>query len=228
MTKILLVEDDDMTVQTVTDFLSVANNYIVESVKGGKEGLDRLQLYEYDLAIVDWSLPEMSGVEVCSTYRSNGGLVPILMLTGKTSVSEKVHGLDAGADDYLTKPFSLQELTARVRALLRRPRETVKEVLQAGELVLDTTSGKVTKAGAEIALLPKELILLEFFMRHPNQNFTAITLLNRLWSSESDSTEQAVRQVIVRLRKKIEDEGEELIVTSKGLGYRLVPPEKND
>jgi DNA-binding response OmpR family regulator len=222
MAKILLIEDDDNTIQAVSDFLGVANNYTIESVNSGKEGLDRLQLYEYDLAIIDWSLPEMTGLQICSTYRAKGGLVPILMLTGKTAVSDKVDGLDAGADDYLTKPFSLPELTARVRALLRRPRETVKEMLQVGNLVFDTKTCKVTKAGKEISLLPKELVLLEFFMQHPDQYFTAETLLNRLWSSESDSTEQAVRQGIVRLRRKIEDEGESLLVTSKGLGYKLV------
>src|ERR1700733_3640440 len=222
MAKILLIEDDDNTIQAVSDFLGVANNYTIESVNSGKEGLDRLQLYEYDLAIIDWSLPEMTGLQICSTYRAKGGLVPILMLTGKTAVSDKVDGLDAGADDYLTKPFSLPELTARVRALLRRPRETVKEMLQVGNLVFDTKTCQVTKAGKEISLLPKELVLLEFFMRHPDQYFTAETLLNRLWSSESDSTEQAVRQGIVRLRRKIEDEGEALLVTSKGLGYKLV------
>jgi DNA-binding response OmpR family regulator len=222
MAKILLIEDDHNTIQAVSDFLGVANNYTIECVKAGKEGLDRLQLYQYDLAIVDWSLPEMTGLEICSTYRANGGAVPILMLTGKDAISDKVLGLDAGADDYLTKPFSLAELTARVRALLRRPPENVKAILQVGNLVFDTKTLQVTKIQKEISLLPKELVLLEFFMRHPDQYFTAATLLNRLWSSESDSTEQAVRQAIVRLRRKIEDDGEELLVTSKGLGYKLV------
>jgi two-component system, OmpR family, manganese sensing response regulator len=205
MAKILLCEDDRLIGQSVVDGLQ-GLGHTVEWVQDGKEGADRLRLYQYDLAILDWNMPEMTGVEVCRQYREQGGVLPILMLTARDKDVEKVEGLDAGADDYLTKPFSLVELAARIRAILRRQPETLKTSLSLGE----------------IDLLPKEMALLEFLIRHPNQLFDVNDLLNHVWSSESDSTEDAVRQCVARLRRKLEVEGKKSpIVTVKGLGYRL-------
>jgi DNA-binding response OmpR family regulator len=221
MAKILLCEDDRLIGQSVVDGLQ-GLGHTVEWVQDGKEGADRLRLYQYDLAILDWNMPEMTGVEVCRQYREQGGVLPILMLTARDKDVEKVEGLDAGADDYLTKPFSLVELAARIRAILRRQPETLKTSLSLGELSVDPGSCKARRGSKEIDLLPKEMALLEFLIRHPNQLFDVNDLLNHVWSSESDSTEDAVRQCVARLRRKLEVEGKKSpIVTVKGLGYRL-------
>jgi DNA-binding response OmpR family regulator len=224
MTKVLVVEDDDSVAEAIIDSLALLN-MTVEVVNDGIEGAQRLRIYNYDLAILDLSLPGKTGLEICREYRAKGGMIPILILTAKTSESDKVNGLDSGADDYLTKPFSLRELNARVRALLRRQRETVGDLLTVGNLVFDVKNQRVTKAGRGISLLPKELAVLEFLMRHSEQVFSVNDLLNRIWSSESEATEDAVWQSIARLRRKIDD-GEEksFIVTVKGLGYRLANP----
>jgi DNA-binding response OmpR family regulator len=196
----------------------------VEWVKNGAEAAERLRLYQYDVAILDWNMPGATGVEVCKQYRANGGAVPIIMLTAREKDHEKVTGLDAGADDYVTKPFSVAELQARIRSALRRQSNVTQNLLEVGDLALDLASGKVMRAGRAIELLPKELALLEFFMRHPGQLFDVHDLLNRVWSSESDASEDAARQGVSRLRKKLDVDGRKApIATVKGLGYRLEP-----
>lgn len=223
MAKILLVEDDLLVGEAVIDVLDLSN-HTVDWIKDGREGLERLVHFEYELAILDWNLPGLSGIEICQEYRKNGGSLPVMMLTGNDLVFQKVEGLDSGADDYLTKPFLPQELTARVRALLRRPPEVVPKILKVSDLSYDTSRGRVSRAEVEITLLPRELALLEFLMRHPDQVFSVDEILSRVWSSESESTELAVRQCVARLRKKIDREGEDsLIVNVKGLGYKIIP-----
>lgn len=221
MAKILLVEDDLAVADAVADALESESN-VVEHVTCGLEGAQRLKLYQYDMAILDWDLPKKTGVDICSEYRNHGGTIPVLMLTGKTSIEDRVTGLDAGADDYLPKPFSLKELSARVRALLRRPEPMVSEVVAVGDLKVDLKTHKVMRGGQEINLLAKEISLLEFLLRHRGQVFNVDDLLNKVWHSESDSTEDAVRQCVTRLRKKIDGDSEtSLIVTVKGLGYKI-------
>jgi DNA-binding response OmpR family regulator len=221
MAKILVVEDDHEVAFAVEEALK-ALQHVVEVVADGADGLFRLTTYSYDMAILDWELPTMSGVMVCQKYRAEGGNIPILMMTGKTNIVEKEAGLDSGADDYLTKPFNLRELTARTRALLRRPPEVGNNSLQVRDLVLDMQSSRVFRSGVEIKLLPKEFALLEYIMRKKNQVLDVNDLLEHVWSSESESSEDAVRQCITRLRRKIDRDGESsLISTIKGLGYRL-------
>lgn len=221
MPKILLAEDDALIGQSIVDGLQ-GTGHTVEWVQNGREGADRLRLYNYDLAILDWNMPEMTGIEVCKQYRANGGAIPIIMLTARSKDDQKVEGLDAGADDYLTKPFSLVELAARIRALLRRPTDSFKTALMLGDVSINPAACKATRAGQEIDLLPKEMALLEFLIRHPNQVFGVNDLLNYVWSSESESTEDAVRQCVARLRKKLDIDGlRSPIVTVKGLGYRI-------
>ncbi len=223
MTKILLVEDEKELADVVMDCLK-AQNYMVDHVANGTEALDRLKFFDYDLIVLDWQLPGLSGIQVCSNFRSRGGTTPVLMLTGKRTVDDKEEGLDAGADDYLTKPFQPRELNARLRALLRRPAGVVSKTLKARDLELDPTTHKVTKGGIEVALLPKEFALLEFLMRHPNQVFSGDALIDRVWSTESDATATAVRINVNRLRKKIDTESEpSLIGTVHGIGYRFDP-----
>lgn len=222
MAKILLVEDDQAVAEAIADALEFESN-VVEHVDCGLEASQRLKLYQYDLVVLDWELPRKSGVEVCGEYRSGGGSLPILMLTGKSSVEDRVTGLDAGADDYLPKPFSMKELSARVRALLRRPEPMVSELVQLGPLQIDLKFHKVMRGHEEVNLLAKEISLLEFLVRHRGQVFSVDDLLNKVWHSESDSSEDAVRQCVTRLRRKIDGDGEaSLIITVKGLGYKVV------
>jgi DNA-binding response OmpR family regulator len=201
MAKILLVEDDEKVAEAVIDSLKIAH-HTVEWVVDGNEGIDRLKLYSYDLAILDWQLPSMQGIDVCRNHRSGGGAVPILMLTGRSKVLDKEEGFNSGADDYLTKPFEIRELLARVRALLRRPAAVQSQIIVLGELVLNTRECNLRKGTQVIALQPREFALIEFLMRHPNEVFSIQALLSRLWSSESEASDEAVRQCILRLRKK--------------------------
>jgi two-component system OmpR family response regulator len=221
MAKVLIVEDDKDIVLTIEDAL-LADNYTVEAVYTGPDGLDRLKYYEFDLVVLDWDLPGMSGVEILREIRAQGKRVPILMLTGKNASREKQQGLDSGADDYLTKPFDLGELRARLRALLRRSSGSPTSVLKVGTIELDPINVRVTKSGAEIRLLPREFALLEFLMRHPGQVFSADALLNHVWHSSSDSSPEAFRMCLARLRKKIDTgTGESAIQTVHGMGYKL-------
>lgn len=223
MAKVLFVEDEKALSDVVVDWLT-AQQYIVEHVADGQEALHRLNCYQYDVVILDWGLPGISGIEVCQQFRSKGGATPVLMLTGKRDVDDKEAGLDAGADDYLTKPFHMKELAARLRALLRRPQAVVSNQLTARDVVLDPTTHRVTKGGAEVNLLPREFALLEFLMKHPSQVFSADALLDRLWASESDATSGTIRTYVNRLRNKIDTEGQpSLICTVHGIGYRFDP-----
>ncbi len=228
MAKILLIEDEADTAEAITDCLQFAN-YTVEWVDTAPEGLQRLFIYDYDLVVLDWNIKAESGLELCADYRRRGGIVPILFVTARDAVQDRVAGLDTGADDYLTKPFSLDELLARVGAILRRPRiAKIFDILQVGNLTLDRKCGLAKVGDKEIVLHAKELALLDFFMRNENQFFTAEELLNRLWSSESDSTEQAVRKCVGRLRQKLDSELEPgYIVNVKNLGYKVSKPDSN-
>jgi DNA-binding response OmpR family regulator len=224
MAKILIVEDDRALSELIVDWLT-SEKYMPEPVYDGTEGLERLQFYKYDVVILDWDLPGISGPKICQQFRDSGGQTPILMLTGKKEIEDKTTGLDAGADDYLTKPFHMKELSARLRALLRRgATEVSRTVLTAGHVSLDPVSRKVLSNGKELSLQPKEYSLLEFLLRHPNQPFSAEAILDRVWSSESDTSPDTVRLQIMRLRNKIEIDGKESMVrTIHRVGYMLVP-----
>lgn len=221
MAKVLLVEDDLDLVSRITKWLTL-ERYSVESAATGQEALDLLRDVKYDFIILDWHLPELSGIEVCKYYRSSGGNTPILMLTGKSDIADKEAGLDAGADDYLTKPFHPRELTARLRALGRRPSECLDDQLRAGDLVLFLHKYRLLKNGEEIDLLPLEFSLLEFLMRHPGRVFGADALLERVWPVNSEASPEAVRTCVKTLRKKIDTDGQTSIIkTVHGVGYKL-------
>ena len=163
MSKILVVEDEIELAEQVRRALS-REQHMVEVVHDGQSALDHLRVSQYDLLVLDWMMPKMSGIEVCKWQRNRGDKTPILMLTARVEIDDKEKGLDAGADDYLTKPFHLRELLARVRALLRRGVSPTNE-LTAGELMLDPTARRVYRKGVEVKLEPKEFNLLEFLMR---------------------------------------------------------------
>ncbi len=222
MSKILLVEDDKDVISVVRDWLAM-EQHLVDVVEDGKTALEQLAISEYDLVILDWGLPLVSGIEVLQQYRGRGGSTPILMLTGKGEVQEKAAGLDHGADDYLTKPFHMLELSARLRALLRRASGQTSNVLKIGPLELDHDTHHVVHGGEQVVLPPREFALLEFLMRHPNQVFSAEALLERVWHSDADIAPETVRACVKRLRKKLGMEAENsMIQTLHGVGYRLI------
>lgn len=222
MAKILIVEDDRDLGAMVVDWLTF-EHHNVEIVHNGQEGLERLQISEYDAVILDWELPGLHGIDVVRQYRGGGGITPIIMLTGKGTIGDKEAGLDSGADDYLTKPFNMKELSARLRAVLRRPAGVASNILKVRDIEMDPGKYLVKKAGVEITLLPKEFSLLEFFMRHPNQVFSSEALIQRVWNSDSEATGDAIRTCLKRLRKKLGDDNdkEPIIQTVHGVGYRL-------
>jgi DNA-binding response OmpR family regulator len=221
MAKILLVEDDPDLAKLVASIL-IIDRHTVEAVNDGSEALGHLKMFKYELVILDWMLPGMTGKEICQQFRDRGGKTPILMLTSRSSAEEKEEGLDAGADDYLTKPFNPKELSARIRALLRRPQTVSAKVLQVGVVTLDPKTVRVHKDGEEIHLLPKEFSLLELFMRYPNEVFSGEALLERIWAKESAASLDTVRTYMKTLRKKIDpDNGNSLIRTVRGIGYCL-------
>jgi DNA-binding response OmpR family regulator len=220
MAKILLVEDDNDLANTVRTFL-IFQRHAVERIGDGQDALDHLLIFDYELVILDWELPRVSGIEILREFRNRGSNTPILMLTGKDAIDEKLTGLDSGADDYLTKPFDLRELGARVNSLLRRPADIVDgNTFKAGKLALDPGKHSVFRDGELIQLVPREFQLLEFFMRHRNQLFTTEALLNRVWPSDSEATEEAVRTALKRLRKKIDPDGQ-VLKNVHGVGYIL-------
>ena len=221
MAKILLVEDDKALCGTVQKWLT-HEHHLVEAVDNGEQALENLKFYKYDLVVLDVNLPKMSGLDVCKQFRQSGGVTAILMLTGRDAIDDKEKGLDSGADDYLTKPFHLKELSARVRALLRRPASMTGDVLRSGGLSLETATYRVLRDGEEIQLSQQEFSLLEFLMRNSNQVFSPEALLDRVWKSSSDVSPQAIRTHVKMLRKKIDKEGEPSFIKNiHGVGYRF-------
>ncbi len=221
MAKILIVEDNSELMDNVRDWLT-QEQYVVDCCTDGVEALAYLGTYEYDAIVLDWTLPKMSGIEVCKQYRSQGGSTPIIMLTGRRTLDDKEIGLDAGADDYLTKPFEVRELSARIRALLRRAPKVAGDVLKAGNLALDKETHKVTKNGQEVHLMPKEFAILELMMTYPSKIFSAESLIERVWSSSSDASPEIVRKYINRLRAQVDTEGAPSVIrTVHGVGYAL-------
>lgn len=221
MSKLLLVEDDADFLNRLEEYLK-SQRYTVDSAVTGDDGLEKLKFFQYDVVILDWNLPGISGVDLLKEFRSMGGKTPVLMLTGRDQVTDKALGLDSGADDYLTKPFSLLELAARIRALLRRPQSLPQTSLVAGDIELDTVSRSVFIDGKKVELLPLEFGVLEFLMRHPNRVVSHNELVARVWKSDSNATAEAVRTLMVALRKKIGSSGKQSsIKTVHGLGYKL-------
>ncbi len=221
MAKIVVVEDDKDLVNLIKGILSV-ERHTIDSVHDGHEALAIIQMHPYDLVILDWMLPGRTGTEICKDYRARGGAAPILMLTAKSTIDDRAEGLDSGADDYLTKPFHPKELSARVRALLRRPQAVMAKTLKAADIELDPGQIKVFKAGKDIHLLPKEFALLELFLRYPTQVFSAEALLDRVWNTDSSASLDTVRTYIKTLRKKVDTNPKDsLIRTVHGVGYSL-------
>lgn len=228
MAKVLVIEDDKAISKLVCDYLQF-EHHVVEAVYDGNAALERFLAFEYDLVIMDLTLPGIDGIELCRELRGASRTAPVLMLTGRQKITDKEEGFDAGADDYLTKPFNLRELGARVKALLRRSSSSVtSNVLSAGDIVLDPVKYKITRAGKEVKLVPKEFALLEFMMRNKGIVFSAEALLARVWTATEESSPEIIRTYIKTLRKKLQDEdGQSIIQTVHGVGYRLEEPDKS-
>lgn len=223
MPRILVVEDNEELVDNVSTWLE-NEQHKVDTVMDGVEALRHLSTYEYDVIILDWTLPKVSGIEVLKQFRGNKGATPVLMLTGRRDLDDKELGLDAGADDYLTKPFELRELSARLRALLRRAPMPPSEQLTSGDLMLDKQSKRVTKAGSEIKLMPKDFAVLELLMTYPDKVFSAESLIERIWS-EGEASAEVVRKHINRIRTQIDSPDQQSYIrTVHGIGYSFNTP----
>lgn len=221
--KILVIEDE----QHIADYLKKGlelKAHVVDLAYNGLEGFDLASNEEYDVIILDRMLPELDGIQVCQKLREEKNMTPILMLTAKTEVTDRVDGLDAGADDYLGKPFAFVELLARIKALARRPKNVIGTKLTEDNLTLDTKNYEVVRAGEIINLSKKEFSLLEFLMRNSRQVLTKEQLTERVWNYESDVLPNTAQVYLGYLRTKIDKnfpKEKQLINTIRGFGYRF-------
>lgn len=220
--RILIVEDQEKLARSVKKGLEHLG-YAVDMIHDGAEAMRRLEFdhRDYDLLILDRMLPGMDGMDICRTLREKGSTLPILMLTAKDALDDKVEGLNVGADDYLVKPFDFEELAARVQALLRRPTEKFVAEIEVRGIVLNPVTRIVTRGGREISLTAKEFAILEQFMRHPNEALTREKILGHAWDFAYDGLSNVIDVHIKNLRKKLQQKNETLFETVHGVGYRL-------
>ena len=219
--RILVVEDERRIAAFIKRGLE-EERYAVDVAYDGEEALDWAAVVDYDLIVLDVLLPKKDGIQVCRELRVQGNQVPILMLTARDAVEDRVRGLDSGADDYLVKPFAFQELLARIRALLRRGGEVKSTRLQVGDLVLDTITHRADRSGQVIELTAREYALLEFLMRHPGQALSRTQIAEHVWNYDFYSTSNVVDVYIRYLRRKIDKSFEvKLIKTVRGMGYKI-------
>jgi DNA-binding response OmpR family regulator len=220
--RLLLVEDDPGLARVVEQGLR-EGGYAVDTAADGEQGLELALLEPYDLLILDWMLPQLSGLDVCRQLRAKGCQTPILLLTARDAIEDRVTGLDSGADDYLVKPFALQELLARVRALLRRPEGSSRSpILRVGSIELDPSTREVRRDSVEVVLTNKEYQLLEYLMRHSGQVVSRDQIIAHVWDYEFTAESNVVDVYIRSLRRKLGGDGG--IRTIRGAGYQLVAP----
>lgn len=225
--RILLVEDDEILAEGLAEALE-EELYTVDRAATGAAADDLVTVSDYDLVILDWSIPSPSGLELLARWRDRGLLVPVLMLTGRKALEDRVSGLDAGADDYLTKPFAVAELLARVRSLLRR-RERPLQPLEAGDLALDRAAREVTVAGRPVRLTPKEFGVLEYLLTRRGQAVSREELGEHVWDRAWESASNTLDVIVYRLRKKIDGERRaRLLHTVPGVGYRISAQRRAD
>lgn len=225
LAKLLIVEDDRETSVVLQDWLK-HQSYQIEVAFDGQEALGFLASYGFDLILLDWELPLLSGIEVLRTFRQMGSSTPVLFLTALNSTEAKETGLDYGADDYLTKPVDLRELSARVRALLRRANGApARSEICSGNLLLDQSKRTIYLDGEPLTLTRTEFGTLEYFMRHPNHLVSIELLIDKIWKSDAPGTDSSVRILMTRLRRKIDKKGQPSRIESVyGLGYRFNAP----
>jgi len=221
--RILIVEDEHRIAQTIKKGLE-QERFAADVAYDGQSGYDFATTEDYDVIILDRMLPAMTGMEVCSKLRKNENHTPILMLTAKSQTSDKIDGLDAGADDYLTKPFSFAELLARIRALSRRPKQSTNNKLSINDLILDTQSFQVSRSDVVIQLSNKEFSVLEYLMRNQGKVLTKQQLIDHVWNFDADVLLNTVEVTIRNIRSKIEKpfkNTQPIIKTVRGFGYQI-------
>lgn len=220
--KILIVEDKENLASLLKKGLK-KEGITADCVFDGEAGQRRIEMHhkDYDLIVLDLMMPKKDGLEVCRSVRELGIITPILILTAKDNVQDKINLLNAGADDYLVKPFSFDELLARIRAILRRPKISYQDELKAGDFLLNPQMRKITYKEKELPLTLKEYSIIEYLMRHPNQVVSREDLITNSWDFDADTFNNVVEVYINRLRKKIHTGGEKVIETVRGVGYRL-------
>lgn len=219
--RILVVEDEEVLAQALVELLE-DECYAVDLACDGTTAAELAEVNAYDLVVLDWTIPPPSGIELLRRWRRQGRDMPVLMLTGRSALDDRVGGLDTGADDFLTKPFALPELLARVRSLLRRRDRPLAPPLAADDLEMDRAARRVTVAGAAIELSPKEFALLEYLLAHKDEVVTRSAISDHVWDDTFDSFGNVIDVTIHRLRRKI-DGGRpaKLLHTVKGVGYVL-------
>ena len=222
--RLLVVEDEARLASTLAKGLA-EHGYAVDVARDGEEALTYSLAEPYDLIILDWMLPKLDGIAVCRQLRSRGRNVPVLMLTARDTIDDRVDGLDSGADDYLVKPFAFRELAARVRALLRRDGLSKDPILQVGDLTIDTVSHDVQRGGQPVHLTSKEYALLELFAHNLNRVLTRAQIAEHIWDFSFVAMSNVVDVYVGYLRRKLQDDREpRLIHTVRGVGYQLRVP----
>lgn len=225
--RVLVVEDEPRMANLIRQGLE-EEAYAVDVVNNGRDVFPWVQSADYDIILLDIMLPGMNGLDVCRQLRAEGFNMPVLMLTARDTLPDKVKGLDSGADDYLVKPFAIEELTARMRALARRDSSDKRAVLSVADLTLDPATKLAHRGKQSIELTAKEYALLETLMRHPNQVLSRDQIIEHVWDMEFESGSKLIEVYIHALRKKIDaGQGVKLIQTVRGLGYRIGEHETN-
>lgn len=221
--RVLVVEDEPALAQALVELLT-RESYATDHAADGSTAEELVEINGYDLVILDWTIPPPTGIELLRVWRGAGRDFPVLMLTARDSVGDRVDGLDTGADDYLAKPFSLVELLARVRSLLRRRDRPLQVALSAGDLEMDRSAHRVVVAGSELVLSPKEFGLLEYLLVRKGEVVTRSDLSEHVWDDHFDPLGNVIDVTVHRLRKKVDgDRADRLIHTVKGVGYLLRP-----
>ena len=219
--RILLVEDERRLANIIKKGLT-EEGFAVDMAYDGEEGQYLVESESYDLVILDVMLPKVDGITICKELRSKNIKIPIIMLTAKSTIEDKIAGLDSGADDYITKPFSFLELRSRIHALIRRSKQEPSPILSVADLVLDPIKHKVTRSGRKIVLTPKEFSVLEILLHHKDEVVTRTMIIEHVWDYNFDSMSNVVDVFIASLRRKV-DKGSKikLIHTLHGIGYKI-------
>ncbi len=221
MAKVLLADDDYSLLVMLSAWLKHEDHHIVETAKDGEQALELLLAYPFDCVVMDWEMPKIDGIEVCRRVREQNKKIPILLLSGRDAIEDRIAGLDAGADDYLTKPFAAGELSARIRTLLRRANQLEVDAVKSDSIEIEKAGHSATFDGKELNLAPREYDLLEFLMRHPGEVFSPEALMARVWPDSEEASVAAVRVAVGRVRSKLTDaSGKCPLTTVRGSGYR--------